>query len=295
MLSILIPTYNYNIFPLVSELKSQCDVCKIEYEIICLDDASKLFHEENSKINDLKNCSYTILEKNIGRSSIRNLLAKKAKKTWLLFLDADVFPQKKTFIAEYIPYINETEKAVNGGLLYPEQKPEKQKIFRWVYGKNREALDAVKRNKNRYQSFLTLNFLIKKSIFEKVKFNEKIPNLRHEDTLFSYDLMCQNIEIIHIQNPIYHFGMDNFEVAIKKEQESLVAIKYLLENKLLPADYIKITRYFQKIKKFRLTFLFNFSYKLTKKLFLKNFSSSNPSLLLFDLYRLEYLCTLENK
>ena len=89
MLSILIPTYNYNIFPLVTELVNQAKVLKIEFEIITIDDGSNQFQIENHKINHLENCSYTVLSNNIGRSSIRNLLAKKAKFKWLLFLDAD--------------------------------------------------------------------------------------------------------------------------------------------------------------------------------------------------------------
>ena len=56
MLSILIPTYNYNVVPLVLELHKQCLECEIDFEILCQDDASKLFFEENKKINGLKLC-----------------------------------------------------------------------------------------------------------------------------------------------------------------------------------------------------------------------------------------------
>ena len=43
MLSILIPTYNYNVYPLVMELKSQADELDLSYEILVQDDASKIF------------------------------------------------------------------------------------------------------------------------------------------------------------------------------------------------------------------------------------------------------------
>ena len=58
MLSILIPTYNYNVYPLLTELKKQADLANLPYEILVLDDASSLFIAENSKINVLENCSY---------------------------------------------------------------------------------------------------------------------------------------------------------------------------------------------------------------------------------------------
>ncbi|PWA07199.1 glycosyltransferase family 2 protein [Flavobacterium psychrotolerans] len=295
MLSILIPTYNYNVFELVSTLHKQVEATGIIFEIICLDDASNLFFLENEKINGLEHSSYEILETNIGRSKIRNLLAKKAKYDWLLFLDSDVFPKKESFISEYIQQINTEEKIVNGGLLYQTEKPEKSKLLRWVYGKKREALPYNTREHNPYLCFLTLNFLIPKAVFEKVSFNETIPNLRHEDTLFSYNLMQKKIKIVHIDNPIYHYGLDDFENAIKKENDSLLALKHLIDNRLLPTDYIRISKIFSKIKDLKLIPIFSFFHKTTRIPFLKNLSSTNPSLFLFDLYRLGYLCTLENK
>lgn len=295
MLSILIPTYNYNVYNLVSTLYKQIEKTEVVFEIICLDDASTTIFLENEKINSLAHCSYKKLEANIGRSRIRNLLAKKAKYDWLLFLDSDVFPKNENFVSKYIEYINTEEKIVNGGLLYAKQKPEKSKLLRWIYGKNREALSFKIRQKNPYKSFLTLNFLIKKSVFEKVSFNETIPNFRHEDTLFSYNTMQKNIKIEHINNPIYHLGLDYFEEALKKEHESLIALKYLLDHQLIDSEYLRISKLFSKIKDLKLLFVFTFFYKTSRSVFLKNLSSNNPSMFIFDLYRLGYLCSIENK
>ena len=130
MLSILIPTYNYNIYPLVSEIQRQCLDCKIIFEIICFDDASPIFFIENQKINQFSNSHFEVLKENIGRSKIRNLLAKKAQYDWLLFLDADVLPENENFISEYIKYMDDEVKAVNGGLIYQKEKPEKSKLLR---------------------------------------------------------------------------------------------------------------------------------------------------------------------
>lgn len=295
MLSILIPTYNYNVYKLVHTLHKQLVETGVIYEIICLDDASTTIFTENEIINTLSRSSFKVLDHNIGRSKIRNLLAQKATYNWLLFLDADVLPANTDFISIYLQHINSEEKIVYGGILYTDLKPEKSKLLRWVYGKNREALSAEKRNKNEYLSFLTLNFLISKSIFEKVSFNESIPNFRHEDTLFSYNLMQKEIKIIHTNNPVYHLGLDSFEVALKKEHESLNALKYLIDYQLVKPDYIRISKVLTKIKAYNLLFIFAFFHKTTRLLFLKNLSSKNPSLFIFDLYRLGYLCCLENK
>jgi hypothetical protein len=295
MLSILIPVYNYNVYSLILELHTECTKIKITFEIIVIDDSSTEFILENEKINTLQHSRYELLENNIGRSKIRNLLSTKANYNWLLFLDADVFPKNGDFITTYIGYINNEEKIVNGGLLYQENKPEKTKLLRWVYGKNREALDYKTRKKNPYLSSLTLNFLIHKSILKKVSFNETIPNLRHEDTLFSYNLMEQKIKIIHIENPVFHLGLDDFEVAIKKENESILGLKYLIDHQLLPSDYVRLSKIAAKIKNLKLNFIFTLFYKITQSVFLKNLSSNNPSLFIFDLYRLGNLCNLNSK
>ena len=103
MLSILIPTYNYNTLLLVKTLQQQAIESKVVFEILALDDAStdKQCSVENKKINALDHCSFLENEKNIGRTATRNILAKKAKYDWLLFLDADVIPLNHDYIETY--------------------------------------------------------------------------------------------------------------------------------------------------------------------------------------------------
>lgn len=295
MLSILIPTYNYNVYNLVELLYNQALEANVIFEIICLDDASDKFLLENQKINQFQNSYYSVLEKNIGRSAIRNLLAKKANYENLLFLDADTIPVHKNFIGNYISQINNSEKVVYGGILYESKKPKKEQLLRWIYGNKREALGALQRNRNPYISFLTLNFLITKSIFSKVKFNESIPNLRHEDTLFSFELMQNKIEVIHIENPVYHLGIEDSQTFLRKSEEAVIGLKNLVDSHLISSDYVKLSHYFQIIKKYYLRYLVVFGFKIFKPLFIKQLMSKKPSLFLFDIYRLGYYCTLKTK
>lgn len=295
MLSILIPTYNYNVLPLVQKLEKLANCEDIDFEIIVQDDASTdiISITKNQNINNLQYCSYELLEKNIGRSCMRNLLAKKAKYNWLLFLDADTFPIHDNFISAYLPYFNEEEKVVYGGIRYQEEKPSNDKLLRWVYGNSREALPAEQRQKTPHLSLLTLNFAISKSIFSKVAFNESIPNLRHEDTLFSYDLSLKKIKVEHIENPVYHLGLESSEIFMKKSEESVVGLKYLTDNNLLPQSYTRISKMHSSIQKIGLAPLARLSFKIVKGSFNKNLLGSNPSLFIFDLYRLGYLCSLK--
>lgn len=295
MLSILIPVYNYNVFRLVENVHNQALECNIVFEIICLDDGSTLFLAENENINQLKNSRFSILDKNIGRSAIRNLLARRATYQNLLFLDADTIPVQKDFLSTYIAQINNDEKVVYGGILYENTQPSKNKLLRWFYGKKREALTTSERNKNPYISFLTLNFLIKKSIFKKVNFNENIPNLRHEDTLFSYQLMQSKMEVIHIENPVYHLGLEDSKTFLKKSEESVIGLKNLVDSNLMSSNYVKLSHYFLLLKKYGFQSLTAFCFKTLKPFFIKQLLSKKPSLFLFDLYRLGYYCTLKSK
>lgn len=294
MLSILIPTYNYNVFPLVKEISEQCIYEKINFEIIVLDDASQHFHIENNEINSLSNCFYAVLNQNIGRSAIRNLLSTKASFENLLFLDADVRTRSDQFIKNYIRFIknNSNYGVVYGGIVYQKKKPDNNQLLRWIYGNKREALAAEKRNENVYVSFLTLNFLIKKKVFKTVRFNEDIPNLRYEDLLFSFDLMKKNIPLQHINNQVIHNGIETSEVFLQKTNDSLKGLKFLLSNNYLPANYAKISTIFDLLKQTKLLFVVNFIYKKRKISFEKNLLGNKPSLFIYDIYRLGYFSQL---
>jgi hypothetical protein len=292
MLSILIPTYNYNVYPLVTELKSQADSLDINYEILVQDDGSFLYLEENQKINELVNCFFFENNENSGRSKVRNLLSNRSKFNWLLFLDSDTFPKNSNFIQKYIQNISSKTRIIYGGIEYQKSKPEKTKILRWVYGKKREALSVKKRNENKYLSFLTLNFLMNKSVFNSVKFNENIPNLRHEDTLFSYDLFKNNIPIDHLKNIVIHHGLDENRAFLKKSKESIEGLLFLLNNNLIDSTYIKLSKYGKVITNLRLTFLLVFFYKLFEAKIERNLMSEKPNIFLFDIYRLGYFLNL---
>ncbi len=293
MLSILIPTYNYNALPLVKELKQQCDAIEIIYDITVYDDCSPNPIAENNKINSLKNCNYTFLDQNIGRSAIRNSLAHNATYDTLLFLDVDTFPKNKDFIKKYIQAFTPQTEIIYGGIEYQKETPDTSIILRWIYGKKREALSVIERKKNCYLRFLTLSFIIKKSVFNKIKFNETIPNLRHEDTLFALEAKKHKIHLLHINNPVIHLGLETSNQFLKKSLESVDVLKYFIDNNLLKSKDTSLSEIASKVKRLGLSTLFNFFYKISEPLIKRNLLSKKPSLILFDLYRLGYFLNLK--
>ena len=227
MLSILIPTYNYNTFPLVKELYNQCISCNIIFEIICLDDASSDYSIENQNINKLSNCYYYTNKKNLGRTTTRNKLVDKAIYDWFLFLDSDVIPVNSNFIKNYLSYIGSKYNIVLGGYCYQDILPNTNSEFRYKYGKEREEKPAVERNQSPYKYIFSGNFLIQKTTFLNTNYKEE-ENHYGMDVLFSYQLFIKKTNILHIENPIYHLGLETNEKFFTKSLKAVESRKKFL-------------------------------------------------------------------
>ncbi len=295
MLSVLIPVYNYDIVELVKEIHHQLQKSSISFEIICLDDCSTNPSIENFSINELSNSSYAVLKKNIGRSAIRNLLAENASYENLLFLDADTKVINNDFIEVYLNAITPEIKILYGGIKYQKEAPSNVELLRWIYGTEREALDLSTRTKAPHLRFLTLNFVIKKSLFGQLKFNESIPNMRHEDTLFAVDAKRMGISVTHLDNPILHLGLETSEVFLKKSEEACEALRTFVQNGLIKAEDTSLSHTANTIAKLHATWLFIMLFKLFKPGMTHNLLSAHPSLFLFDVYRLGSYCSLKPK
>jgi glycosyltransferase involved in cell wall biosynthesis len=295
MISILIPTYNYNVYPLVEKIHNQATESKLDFEIRVYDDCSPNPVVENEAIQLLANGYYKKLEKNIGRSAIRNLLAEEAKYKTLLFLDADTMVFNNSFIHNYIEAIEVNTQIIYGGIVYQKEAPPAEEILRWKYGNSREALPVSERIKQPHLRFLTLNFLIKKEVFNVLKFNEEIPNLRHEDTLFALDAKKKNIRVQHIENPVTHLGLERSEVFLRKSNESVEALNLFVKEGLIKPSETALSQKADTLQKQKLAGPIKYFYTLFKSVMEKNLLSKNPSLFIFDVYRLGYYLQIASR
>lgn len=293
MLSILIPTYNYDCFSLVKELKNQADTLEIIYEIIVQDDFSQHCIDENSKINSLHNCRFQINTENLGRTKNRTNLVKNAKFDLILFLDADVYPEKNTFLKDYLETYKKEKKIIFGGYKYTDAKPDASKILRYKYGKAREERPSEIRNIKPYSYVFSGNILVEKSVFLIANFNED-RNLYGMDIFFSYNLFKSKTPIIHIDNAIFHNGLENNDVFFYKNLESVDNRKrYLSEEKDI-SKVNSLLKYYLLIKKLKIEKIVYWLFLKFEKKLKKSILSENPNLLYMDLYRLGYICN-ENK
>lgn len=296
MISVLIPTYNYDVTALVKEINAQASRSDILCEILVYDDGSKsMLNEENKTINLIENCTFKELENNIGRSAIRNKLGNDAKYDYLLFLDADVKIIADDFLSNYLKATSPKTQIIYGGICYQNEIPSNDELLRWIYGNKREALSVQKRMENPHLSFLTLNFVIKKSVFSNMKFNESIPNFRNEDLLFAIEAREKNIDVHHIDNRVQHLGIESSEKFLIKTHETVQSFDFITSNGLLNPNDASLTRVGYQIEKMKLSFLYQFFYKIMRTAFKKNLLSKNPSLFIFDLYRLGYFLEIKSK
>ena len=287
MLSILIPIYNYNVVRLVKALRSQAESLKIQYELLCFDDGSrKKYKTVNRTLSGLFGVSYVELKENQGRSKIRNKLARNARYDTLLFIDCDSRLMSNQYLKNYLNYIGK-DKIVYGGRSYAKKPPKnKKKLLHWKYGSSREAIAAKKRCIHPYRSFLSNNFLISKSLFNRFKFDEQISGYGYEDLAYAENFKRAGISINHIENPLIHAGLENVDDFIQKHEIAIQNL-YQLHSAGLSS---RLTDFYDRLSNLNLTPIFNSifcnkSHKIKHKLSLK------PSLFQFDLYR---LCLFHN-
>jgi hypothetical protein len=295
MLSILIPIYNYNVYPLVLELHKQCLKCEIEFEILCQDDASGSdLNIENEKINLLSNSSFQTLNKNIAHRKNRNLLAENAKYHYLLFIDGDSHLISSNYILNYIQNIMDFD-IVYGGRLHPENCPSDRQKLRWKYGKFIEDKTFENRNKNPFQSLLFNNTLIKKDCFNKVKFDSYLIKYGHDDTQLSYQLSLLKTKVNHINNPVEHGDIDSNSLFIAKMKNSLENLFYLIDERKITPNYTKLISLFFFLNKLKLTPLVSKFYLKYEKMIFKNLEGNNPNLIVFNVFRIGYLCKISSE
>lgn len=293
MLSILIPVYNYNVYPLVSELYKQCLECEIEFEIIVYNDGGTQFEHENLKIKELVYCNYISSSKNKGRTQARNTLSNSAKFQCLLFLDADVIPSTNLFIKNYLDCILESNYDVLiGGCSYKIESLNEHNHLRFYYGTKREQQSALTRNQKKYAYILSGNMLIKKKVFESVNYKEA-EKYYGMDIFLSYNLMMNRNTVYHIDNSVYHLGLENDTVFFEKCLASVKSRKETLLHMPRIEEINSLIKYYKILNKYKITGLTKLLFLLLKPLLKKLILKKHPYLVCLDLYRLGYMSTLK--
>ena len=292
MISILIPCFDYNAYPLVSILEKQALMLKIDFEIICIDDGSfSSKNDLNQKINLLTNSKFIELKKNIGRINNRLLLAEKSQYEWLIFLDVDTLPNEDNFLKNYIDQLNNGT-IIIGGCIY--KKPEKENFsLRYKFGKFREEIKSDIRNKNPYKYISSCNFMCKRDVLIDVL--ASINTISYgNDYIFGSLIKKKEIDIKHIDNPVLIDNIDENQIFIKKTHHALDNLISSYNKKIIKKHSISILKAYIILDSLLMKNIFVKITDLFKNLLNRNLHCKDPNLFLFDLYRLNYLCKIKN-
>lgn len=229
------------------------------------------------------NINYTELPENLGRSKIRNWLGKSAYFEYLLFLDGDSGVRDKNFIKKYVEKLP-CDGVLYGGRTYQKKKPaRKNKVLHWKYGMTREALPAKKRNRHPYMNFQSNNFLVPAKVFEKAHFQENVEGYGYEDLQYAHILQMQGIPISHIDNPVYHDGLENNNVFLQKTRQSIKNLILLEKKKQIPQT--RLQTFHARLQYFGLdTILFKILKRYQKRVE-AHLLSPNPSIIVFNLWK----------
>ena len=292
MISILIPCFDYNAYPLVSILEKQALMLKIDFEIICIDDGSfSSKNDLNQKINLLTNSKFIELKKNIGRINNRLLLAEKSQYEWLIFIDVDTLPNEDNFLKNYIDRLNKGTLII-GGCTY--KKPDNENFsLRYKFGKFREEIKSDIRNKNPYKYISSCNFMCKRDVLIDVL--ASINTISYgNDYIFGSLIKKKEIDIKHIDNPVLIDNIDENQIFIKKTHHALDNLISSYNKKIIKKHSISILKAYIILDSLLMKNIFVKITDLFKNLLNRNLHCKDPNLFLFDLYRLNYLCKIKN-
>lgn len=292
MLSILIPTKDYDCHILVEELHRQGESLGLPYEIIIGEDGTA---EENLRLNtmtdSLTHCRRIIKKTNIGRAAIRNLLARESRYPNLIFIDCDAVVEKDDFLRLYADALKDYD-VVCGALYHANEQPNDECSLRYRYEKEADKQrDAVTRSKAPYDKFTTFNFAIKKDIFTSILFNESITRYGYEDALFGKELKRRGIPIGHIDNKLLHSGLESNAVFLAKSEQALATL-LTIEDRMESTPLLATLR---KMRALHLENIFMIYWNLRKKSLIRNLLGRKPSLLKFKIYKLGYYISLQRK
>lgn len=291
MLSVLIPTYNAVCTRLVGQLLSEAQTLRVPFEILVADDGSRPEIEmANRTINTWAGCRYLPSAGNIGPARLRNRLAEEARFDYLLFLDADTLPASPSFLAGYLREARPGS-VVCGGFRYRREKPSREKALRYYYGIRVEEKEAAERNRQPYARFISMNFLVSREVFQRVRFDESM-HFGYEDAYFGVLLEQAGIPLFHISNPVFHLSLDTSAEYLAKIRTSVGNLSQHID-KLRP--HIRLLHGYAHVERYGLTGLTACLFRLTRPLLEANLTGNTPSLRLFAFYKLGYLCLIRRQ
>jgi glycosyltransferase involved in cell wall biosynthesis len=214
LLSVLVPVYNRDIAPLAHALLAEIRGQDMghQVEVVFVDDGSSdrgLATGNRHAIESLGVSCLRLLElpRNLGRAGARNRLMAEAQGEWLLFLDADVMPDREDFLRAYLEHCRYDSAVVCGGISYARcLESEPAYSFYLFYGRRVSVAPAATRNRCPWRWLFTANVMVRRDVATAVPFEERFQGYGYEDMEWGVRI-GQLYGVVHIDNPVTHLGL----------------------------------------------------------------------------------------
>ena len=269
-LSILIPVYRWDVSRLTRDLDAQAQTLGVRYEILVADDE----------------------QLRLGRARIRNHLAEQAVGRWLLFIDCDAGVESATFLRDYLSAAERgAASIVCGGLHHAATMPSAAVSLRWRYERRADRHRTARcRQRRPCEHFTPFNFLIDRELFLSIRFDERVAEYGHEDTLFGRALAERGITPLHIDNPLVHLGLESNAQYLEKTR---AALRSLSRFRADLRGYSSVLSAYALLQRLHLAGIAATLFTRHGSVLERQLLGTHPSLFLFKLYKLGYFATLK--
>ncbi|PIE84572.1 MAG: hypothetical protein CSA07_00490 [Bacteroidia bacterium] len=294
MISICIPVYNFVVVDTVSALLQEADQRGLPVEVVLFDDHSMPYYEQQNRVlRERPEVKYLPLIENIGRSRIRNRMADLATGEWLLFMDCDMAPYDGGFLRKYAEMVASEHDVVCGGVYSGERPDDPQLMLRWRSDKLRAKHQKWLLQNTDRLLISTGNFMIRREVYQRVRFSESLTGYGQEDQLFALELARMGSSVVWIDNPTLHLGEEPNEEFFAKMEQSLVnLVRVWNANPDFHREMLRASRRLRAIhllKCLRLSRPLRCLFRMARSHLRRYILSGRRSMMCFSLYQSGYL------